>query len=111
MKIIDKYVCFRLKQERKRLGLNQGIIAGHCDVSVKTVGRWEKNIPIPADKLALLVPLGYNVTYILTNVNFDNINEVSTQGSSLANSNQPETPPEAPDASYTAPATKATGSL
>jgi len=66
MKIKDINVCLRLGEERKRLSLNQNKIANYCGVSVKTVGRWEKNIPIPADKLALLAQLGYDITFILT---------------------------------------------
>jgi len=68
MKIKDTNVCLRLGEERKRLNLNQNKVAVYCDVNVKTVGRWEKNIPIPADKLALLTQLGYDITYILTGV-------------------------------------------
>ena len=68
MKIKDTNVCLRLGEERKRLSLNQNKVAVYCEVSVKTVGRWEKNIPIPADKLALLAQLGYDITYILTGV-------------------------------------------
>ena len=67
-KLNDINVCLRLGEERKRLHLNQNKVAEHCEVSVKSVGRWEKNIPIPADKLALLVELGYDITYILTGV-------------------------------------------
>ncbi len=68
MKIKDTNVCLRLGEERKRLHLNQNKVATYCEVSTKTIGRWEKNIPIPADKLALLVQLGYDITYILTSV-------------------------------------------
>jgi len=68
MKTKDTSVCLRLGKERKRLSLNQNKVATYCGVSVKTVGRWEKNIPIPADKLALLAQLGYDITYILTGV-------------------------------------------
>lgn len=68
MKSKDTTVCLRLGEERKRLSLNQNKVASYCDVSVKSVGRWEKNIPIPADKLALLAKLGYDITYILTGV-------------------------------------------
>ena len=68
MKIKDTNVSLRLGEERKRLNLNQNKVASYCNVSIKTIGRWEKNIPIPADKLALLVELGYDMTYILTGV-------------------------------------------
>lgn len=64
----DIFVCSRLADERKRLILNQNQVAEYCGVSVKTIGRWEKNIPIPADKLSLLIQLGYDITYILTGV-------------------------------------------
>ena len=68
MKIKDINVCSRLGDERKRLNLNQSKVAEYCGVSVKTVGRWEKSIPIPADKLSLLAQLGYDITYVLTNM-------------------------------------------
>ena len=68
MKTKDTTVCLRLGEERKRLGLNQNKVASYCEVSVKSVGRWEKNIPIPADKLSLLAQLGYDITFILTGV-------------------------------------------
>lgn len=68
MKIKDTNVCLRLGEERKRLNLNQNKVAIYCDVSIKTISRWEKNIPIPADKLALLAQLGYDITYILTDL-------------------------------------------
>ena len=64
----DTNVCLRLGEERKRLSLNQNKVAAYCEVSVKTIGRWEKTIPIPADKLALLAQLGYDITYILTGI-------------------------------------------
>jgi len=68
MKIKDTIVCTRLGSERKRLNLNQNKVAEYCKVNIKSVGRWEKNIPIPADKLALLAQLGYDITYVLTGV-------------------------------------------
>jgi len=68
VKLKDTNVCLRLGEERKRLNLSQNKIAEYCEVNVKSVGRWEKNIPIPADKLALLAQLGYDITYILTGV-------------------------------------------
>lgn len=45
MAIKDINVCTRLAEERKRLSLNQHKVADYCEVSVKTIGRWEKNIP------------------------------------------------------------------
>ncbi len=69
MKIKDTNVCLRLGEERKRLNLNQNKVASYCEVSIKTIGRWERNTPIPSNKLALLVQLGYDITYILTGVN------------------------------------------
>ena len=68
MKIKDTNVCIRLGEERKRLHLSQNKVASYCEVSIKTIGRWEKNIPIPSNKLALLLQLGYDISYILTDV-------------------------------------------
>jgi len=68
MKVNETSICSRLAEERKRLHLNQSKVADYCGVSSKTVSRWEKSIPIPADKLALLAQLGYDITYILTSV-------------------------------------------
>ena len=68
MTIKDTNVCLRLGEERKRLHLNQNKVANYCEVSIKTIGRWEKNIPIPSNKLALLLQLGYDITYILTGI-------------------------------------------
>lgn len=62
----DTKVCLRLGEERKRLYLNQNKVATHCEVTAKSVGRWEKDTPIPANKLALMAQLGYDITYILT---------------------------------------------
>tara|TARA_Y100000814_G_scaffold265831_1_gene219368 strand:+ start:284 stop:616 length:333 start_codon:yes stop_codon:yes gene_type:complete len=55
-----------LREERKALGLDQQQIADALDVSLKTVGRWEKNIAIPSDKLAGLATQGFDVVYVLT---------------------------------------------
>lgn len=68
MKINNKSICLRLGDERKRLNLNQAAIADYCGVSSKSVSRWEKSIAIPADKLAMLALLGYDITYVLTSV-------------------------------------------
>lgn len=45
-------ICERLKLERDRLKLGQAAVAGIAEVAVKTVGRWEREIPIPSDKLS-----------------------------------------------------------
>lgn len=52
--------------ERKRLGLTRKTLADHLAVADKTIQRWEADTPIPSDKLALLVGLGFDVLYILT---------------------------------------------
>lgn len=62
----DIYVCSRLREEREALGLGQQEIADAVNVSLKTVGRWEKLIAIPSDKLSSLASLGLDVVYILT---------------------------------------------
>lgn len=62
---MDNNVYFRLKFERERLGLSQAVIAAQAEVALKTVGRWEKEIAIPSDKLSLLKKLGFDVLYVL----------------------------------------------
>lgn len=54
-----------MKSERERLGLSQAVIAAQAEVALKTVGRWEKEIAIPSDKLSLLKNLGFDVLYVL----------------------------------------------
>jgi|GEM_PF-1313269 len=62
----DIYVCFRLKEMREMKGLSQIEVAEYLDVNVKTVGRWEREIPIPSDKLLKLSELGIDIIYVLT---------------------------------------------
>lgn len=62
----DTYVCKRFAEERTRLKKTQGFVAEKCDVSTKTVGRWEQETAIPSDKLSLLYEDGFDVFYILT---------------------------------------------
>jgi transcriptional regulator with XRE-family HTH domain len=64
----DTFVCMWLQQERDRLGLSQAVIAAAAEVAVKTVGRWEREIAIPADKLRKLVPLGFDVQFVVSGV-------------------------------------------
>lgn len=62
---MDTSVPYRLKEERKRLKLLQSDVAKICDVAVKTVGRWESEIPIPSDKISLLEENGFDGSYIV----------------------------------------------
>ncbi len=62
----DISVCSRFKEERERKRISQLQVASELGVTSKTVGRWEKEIPIPSDKLGLLQQLGFDVVFILT---------------------------------------------
>ncbi|EZQ18969.1 hypothetical protein CF98_00310 [Halopseudomonas bauzanensis] len=64
----DIFVCQRLREERERLGLGQQDVANAVGVSVKTVGRWEKESAIPSKKLNDLSPLEFDVAYVLTGI-------------------------------------------
>src|SRR5690606_28378919 len=64
----DISVCHRLREQREALRLGQQEVADAVDVSLKTVGRWEKSIAIPSDKLGSLAGLGFDAVYILTGV-------------------------------------------
>lgn len=62
----DLNVCSFFKEERKRLKLNQNFIANFLGMSPKQIGRWESTTAIPADKLSLLVELGFDVQFVVT---------------------------------------------
>lgn len=62
----DISVCLRLKDEREKTKITQQDVAAALDVSLKTVTRWEKSIPIPSDKLGALMGLGFDAYYVLT---------------------------------------------
>ena len=54
-----------LKEERNRLNLKQREIAIACDVTERTVIKWESGSPIPSDKLAVLASLGFDIQYVV----------------------------------------------
>lgn len=56
----------RLKSERGRIGGGQQKWADKLSVHKVTYLRWEKDTPIPSDKLSELAMLGFDVQYILT---------------------------------------------
>jgi len=56
----------RLKKERLRLGFGLADVAEAAGAHAKTVGRWEKDVAIPGDKLAALTGLGFDLLYVLT---------------------------------------------
>jgi transcriptional regulator with XRE-family HTH domain len=60
------------KKERLRLKLSQAFVAEECGVTTRTVIRWEQGNPIPSDKLAVLVTLGFDVQYIVAGVRSTN---------------------------------------
>lgn len=62
---MDKNVYSRLKEERERCGITQAQVAELTGVNIKSVGRWEREIPIPSDKLAMLSVLGVDVLYVV----------------------------------------------
>ncbi|MAD90277.1 MAG: hypothetical protein CMK64_11275 [Pseudoalteromonas sp.] len=74
----DTCVCTLFKEERKRLKLNQKVVADFLKMSTKQVSRWESNIPIPSDKLAVLVELGFDVNYVLTGKRISSSGAITT---------------------------------
>lgn len=63
----DRFSVFsRLRLERERLKFGQAAVAGFAEVTAKTVGRWEKEIAIPADKLEVLARIGFDAQYVVT---------------------------------------------
>lgn len=63
---MDLNVCSRLKEMRELTGMSQSEVAAALGVTSKTVWRWEKEIPIPSDKLSALDALGIDAVYVLT---------------------------------------------
>lgn len=61
-----KNISERLREERNRLNLKQKDIATICDMTQRSIVRWEQQATIPADKLMKLAEHGFNVYYILT---------------------------------------------
>lgn len=70
------------KTERLRLGMTQTEVAELCDVSKKTIINWEKDTPIPSDKLTLLAVARFDVQYIVTGVRSTNLDEISEKSAS-----------------------------
>lgn len=79
----DTSVCLRLKDEREKMRITQQDVAAELDVSLKTVTRWEKSIPIPSDKLGALVRLGFDAYYILTGKRSPAAPELTTRESCM----------------------------
>lgn len=63
---MDLKVSSNFKNERNRLNLGQKEVADFLGMSSKQIGRWESSVAIPADKLAQLAELGFDVTYVVT---------------------------------------------
>lgn len=58
---------YHLKEERKRLGLSQAVLASECGVSREMWGKYERGQASPnCEVMEKLAGLGINVLYILT---------------------------------------------
>ena len=69
-------IASRLREERNRLNITQEKMASLFPVSPGTVSQWEKECIIPADKLALLISIGFDVQYILSGVYSVNMDQI-----------------------------------
>ncbi len=75
--------CDRLKEERKRLGLNQMDVAVHAGVSKTTQFNYEKGDRQPdATYLAAIAELGMDINYLITGSRSLNL-ELSTEETAL----------------------------
>ena len=74
----------RMAEERARLGLTQQDVADQAEVHLKTVQRWEIEIPIPADVLGQLTPLGFDVQYVVGGIRSTNADDVREAAGSSA---------------------------
>lgn len=65
----DSHCADRLKEERKRLGLNQTLLADLCAISREMWGKYERGIAVPGgDVLLRFAVNGGDVQYVLTGV-------------------------------------------
>lgn len=64
-----------LQSERKRLGMSAADVREKIDVSRATFTRWEAGSPIPSDKLAALVKLGFDINYVVTGERRTSLNQ------------------------------------
>lgn len=69
------------KKERDRLGISQEKIADVCNVTRQGVYKWDKGGSIPFEKLLKLVPLGFDIQFIITGVRSSNLNRVQEESS------------------------------
>ena len=70
----------RLREERARLGLTQQEVADTANVHVKTVRRWESQVPIPLDAMVPLLAIGYDVQYVASGLRSKNVHELREKG-------------------------------
>jgi DNA-binding XRE family transcriptional regulator len=63
---VSDSVNSRLREERRRVGGGQQSWADVLSVHKVTYLRWEKDVPIPSDKLEILSRHGFDVLYVLT---------------------------------------------
>ncbi|WP_428242984.1 helix-turn-helix domain-containing protein [Gynuella sp.] len=67
IKELREAIGARIKQERKRLGLNQAIFGEMANAKNRTVIDWEKGVSTPTgDQLACLEDAGVDLLYVLT---------------------------------------------
>ena len=76
-----KNISQRLREERKRLNLKQKDMALICEITQRSIIRWEQEATIPANKLMKLAEHGFNIYYILTgetimNLQSNNVEQV-----------------------------------
>lgn len=70
----------RLREERARLGLTQQEVADAANVHVKTVRRWESQVPIPLDAMIPLLAIGYDVQNVAGGLRSKNAHELREKG-------------------------------
>lgn len=79
----DTSVSVRLREERLRLKKTQDELARACGVTKRTIIRWEKDVQIPADKLAKLVAAGFDAGYVLEGIRPGDKRQVTVDGDEL----------------------------
>lgn len=72
--------CFRLREERERLGLTQAGVADLVDSTNRTVHSWEQGVSTPnAHHLAVLRHRGFDVLYLLSGSRSEDFDHALTE--------------------------------
>ena len=84
----------RFKSERVRLGFSQQRVADETSVTKRSVVSWELETNIPIQKLASLLPWGFDIQYIASGVRSQNVSMINKASGRQGIGSEPTTKDE-----------------